>query len=130
MRHFLKSSETDVLPFVRKPLRIFFRKVTSNGLMSNNALWDLVKPFLSNKGGLTGTDISLVKDDRIIPDDLDLCEIFNDLNIVENTSGKKPSNIADTVSMRIDREIVSLILDKYKDHPSIVAIVQDPKMFL
>ena len=67
--------------------------------MSNKAFWDPVKPFLSNKGDLIGIDISLVKGDRIVTDDHDLCEIINDyyINIVKNTSGKKPSNIADTV---------------------------------
>ena len=113
----------------KKAIKNHFKRVTSNGLMSNKAFWDLVKPFLSNKGGLAGTDISLVKDDKIVTNDHDLCEIFNDyyINIVENTSGKKPSSIADTNSIDDDREIVRLILDKYKDHPSILAIVQDPE---
>ena len=74
--------------------------------MSNKAFWDLVKPFLSNKGVLTGTDISLVKDEKIVTDDHDLCEIFNDycISIVENTSGKKPSSIANANSFDDDRE--------------------------
>ncbi len=95
--------------------------------MSNKAFWDLVKPFLSNKGGLTTTDISLVKNDRIVTDDLDLCKIFNDyyINIVENSPGKKPSNIADSISTSDDREIIRLIIEKYRAHPSILAISQD-----
>ena len=113
----------------KNAIKNHFKRVTSNGLMSNKAFWDLVKPFLSNKGVLAGTDISLVKDDKIVTDDHDLCEIFNDhyINIVENTSGKKPSSIANANSIDDDREIVRLILDKYKDHPSILAIVQDPE---
>ena len=113
----------------KKAIKNHFKRVTSNGLMSNKAFWDLVKPFLSNKGVLAGTDISLVKDDKIVTDDHDLCEIFNDyyINIVESTSGKKPSSIANANLVDDDREIVRLILDKYKDHPSILAIVQDPE---
>ena len=97
--------------------------------MSNTAFWDLFKPFLSNKGVLVGTDISLIKDDKIVTDDHDLGEIFNDyhINIVENTSGKKPSSIANANSIGDDREIARLILDKYKDRPSILVIVQDPE---
>ena len=34
--------------------------------MSNKAFWDLVKPFLPKKGILTGTEISLAKDDKIV----------------------------------------------------------------
>ena len=90
---------------------------------------NLVKPFISNKGVLAGTDISLFQDDKIVTDDHDLCEIFNDyyINIVENTFGKKHSSIANANSIDDDREIVKLILDKYKDHPSILAIAQDPE---
>ena len=113
----------------KKAIKNHFKRATSNGLMSNKAFWDLVKPFLSNKGVLAGTDISLIKDDKIVTDDHDICEIFNDyyINIVENTSGKKPSSIANANSIDDDREIVRLSLDKYKDHPSILAIVQDPE---
>ena len=60
--------------------------------MSNKEFWDLVKPFLSNKGGLTSSDISLVKNETLVTDDKELTEIFNDhyVNIVEKSSGKKP----------------------------------------
>ena len=127
-----KKQRNECVALRKKAIKNYFKKVTSKCLMSSKAFWDLVKPFLSNKGGLTGTDISLVKEDRIVTDDHDLCEIFNDyyINIVENTSGNKPSNIADTVSTSDDREIVRLILDKYKDHPSILAIVRDPEHIL
>ena len=44
---------------------------------------------------------------------------------MENISGKKPCKIDEANSIDDDREIVSLIFDKYKNHPSILAIVQD-----
>ena len=71
----------------------------------------------------------MVKYEKIVTDDHDLCEILNDynINIVENTSGKEPSSIANANSTDDDREIVRLILHKYKDYPSILAIVQDPE---
>ena len=95
--------------------------------MSNKTFWDLVKPFLSNKGGMTANEISLVNGHRIVTDDLELCEVFNDyyINIVENISGKKPCKIDEANAIDDDREIVRLVLDKYKNHPSIVAIVQN-----
>ena len=99
----------------KKAIKNHFKRVTSNGLMSNKAFWNLVKPFLSNKGVLACTDISLIKDDKIVTDDHDLCEIFNDyyIKIVENTSGKKPSSIANANPIDDDREIARLIFDKY-----------------
>ena len=95
--------------------------------MSNKAFWDLVKPFLSNKGGLTCNEISLVNGDRIVTDDHALCELFNDyyINIVENISGKKPCKVDEAKAIDDDRKIVELILDKYKNHPSILAIAQN-----
>ena len=122
----LKKQRNRCVALRKKGIKNHIKKVTSDGLMSNKAFWDLVKPFLSNKGGLTGTEISLVNGGRIVTDDHELCEMFNDyyINIVENISGKKPCSIDEANSID-DREIVRLILDKYKDHPSILAIVQD-----
>ena len=105
-----------------------FKKATKNGSMSNKEFWDLVRPFLSNKGGLASTDISLVKNDTVIADDQELTEIFND--IVEKSNGKKPNSIAIDVGISDDRQIVRLILEKYKDHPSVLAIIQNPEQIL
>ena len=112
----------------RKAIKQHFKKVTENGLVSNRAFWNLVKPFLSNNGGLASNDISLIKNNGIVTDDQKLTEIFNDhyINIVEKSSGTKPCNIADTVAIDDDRQIVSLILEKYKNHPSVLAIIQNP----
>ena len=49
-----------------------FKKGTKNGTMSNKEFWDLVKPFLSNKGGLASSDISLAKNDTVITDHQEL----------------------------------------------------------
>ena len=69
----------------KKAIKNHFKRVTSNGLMSNKAFWDPVKPFLSNKGVLACTDIFLIKDSKIVTDDHELGENFNDyyINIVE-----------------------------------------------
>ena len=78
---------------------------------------------------LTGNDIALVRDDKMVNDDHDLGEIFNDyyINIVENTSNMKHSSITNATPIEDDQENVRSILDKYKDHPSILGIVQDHK---
>ena len=113
----------------KKAIKQHFKQATENGLVSNRAFWNLVKPFLSNKGGLAGSDISLVKNNEIVTDDQQLTEIFNDhyINIVEKSSGVKPCNIADTVATDDYRQIIRLILEKYKNHPSILAIIQNPE---
>ena len=112
----------------RKAIKQHLKKATENGLVSNRAFWNLVKPFLSNKGGLASNDIALVKDNEIVTDDQKLTEIFNDhyINIVEKSSGTKPCNIADTAAVNDDRQIVRLILEKYKNHPSVLSYHSKP----
>ena len=109
-----KKQRNRCVALCKKAIKNHFKRVTSNGLVSNGAFLNLVKPFLSNKCGLAGTDISLVRNDKIVTDDHDICEIFNDyyINIVENTSGKKPSSIANANPIEDDRVIFRLILDK------------------
>ena len=110
----------------RKAIRDHFKKATSKGIMSNKEFWDLVKPYLSNKGGLSDNNITLIKDQKIITDEPTLCQLFNDhyINIVQNSSGRKPTNVADTTALVDDRDIVKLILETYKTHPSILAIIE------
>ena len=109
-----------------------FKKATKNTTMSNKEFWDLAKPFLSNKGRLASSDISLVKNDTVITDDQELTEIFNEhyVNIVEKSNGKKPNSIAKDVGISDDCQIVRLILEKYKHHPSVLAIIQNPEQVL
>ena len=96
--------------------------------MLTRAFWNLVKPFLSNKGGLAGNDISLVRNAKIVTEDRKLAQIFNDhyVNIVEKSSGVKPCNIADAAATDDDRQIIGLIIETYKNHTSILAIIRNP----
>ena len=123
-----KKQRNKCVAIRRKAIINHFKKATKNGLISNQAFWDLVKPFLSNKGALVGSDIPIVKNSKIITDDQELTELFNEyyVNLVENTSGKKPCRVADTTDIDDDRHIVRLILEKNKNHPSVLAIVQNP----
>ena len=58
-----------------------------------------------------------------------MTEIFNDhyINLVEKSSGKKPTSLAKDTGISDDRQIVRLIIEKYKNHPSILAIIQNPE---
>ena len=65
-------------------------------------------------------------------DDKELAEVFNDhyVNIVEKPSGKKPISLAKETGISDDRQIIRLILDKYKTYPSVLAIIQNPDKVL
>ena len=127
-----KKQRNKCVSLRKKAMRNHFKEATKNGTLSNKEFWDLVKPFLSNKGGLISSDISLVKNDAVITNDQELTEIFNDhyVNIVEKSSGKKPVNLANDTGISDDRQIVRLILEKYKNHPSVLAIIQNPEQIL
>ena len=105
----------------KKALKQHFKQATKNGLVSNQAFWNLAKPFLSNKGSLAGSDISLVKNNKIVTNDQQLTETSNDhyINIIAKSSGVKPCNIADTVDTNDYRQIIRLILQKYNNDQSI-----------
>ena len=96
--------------------------------MSNKEFWDLVKPFLSNKGRLANSDISLVHNNAVVTDEQELKEIFNDhyINLVEKPIGEKPTSLAKDTGISHYRQVVRLIIEKYKNHPSILPIIQKP----
>ena len=91
-----------------------FEEATKSDPMSSTDFWDLVQPFISNKGGPVSSDIPIARNDTIVTDDQELKEIFNDhyVNIIEKSSGKKPSSLASDAGISDDHQIVSLILDK------------------
>ena len=86
-----------------------------------------MKPYLTNKGALCNTDISLIEDDRLITNDSDIANIFIDYytNIVEYSSGSPPKDISDfqPPGTTTDR-VIENILEEYKSHPSIKKIVE------
>ena len=47
----LKKQRNKYVSLRKKAIRNHFKNATSNGLVSNQDFWNLVKPFLSNKGG-------------------------------------------------------------------------------
>ena len=83
-----------------------------------------MKPYLSNKGALCNTDISLSEND-IITNDIEIANIFNEYytNIVEHTSGNRPVNIEDDLPIGSSFDMIFDTISKtYNDHPSIKAI--------
>ena len=58
--------------------------------------WNTVKPFITNRSGLTHSDITIIYNDKVITDESNLTEIFNteDINIVERSKGSKPEALS------------------------------------
>ena len=91
-----------------------------------------MKLFLSNKGGLANSDISLVHNNSVVTNEQELTEVFNDhhINLVQKSSGKKPTSLAKDAGISDDRQVFRLIIERYKNHPSILAIIQNPDQVL
>ena len=66
--------------------------------------WSAVKLFWNNKGCISNKFISFEKDGDLISNKKELVELFNRnyINIVENSSGKKPLSIGDCLNTSQD----------------------------
>ena len=64
----------------------------------------------------------------MITDDAELTEVFNNhyINIVQKSSGKKSISVAENYGIKDDRKAVKKILATHKNHPSVLAIIQNP----
>ena len=108
-----------------KAIKNDFDKAFSNIKSNSKPFYDLIKPYLTNKGALCSTDINLIENGKIVTDDVELGNIFNDYytNIVYYSSGCPPANIADTLPSGTKSEIIiEQIIEEFKDHPSIKCI--------
>ena len=85
-----------------------------------------MKPFLTNKGCLENNDIILLDGEEMITNERILTQRFNVhySNIVERSSGFKPSKMSFSVESRNNHYLRS-IANQYKDHTSIANIRQN-----
>ena len=85
--------------------------------------WSTVKPFLSSKGFIHNNDITIEINNKTIKDKSELAQTFNShyINIVESTIGKHPTKLETLASRISEKEIVATIIDKFKNHPSIIS---------
>ena len=118
-----KKSKNKCNSLTKKAKKIFFKEATKDGIMSNKKFWSTVKPFLTNKGGISNDFISVEKDGDLISNEKEIVELFNQnyINIVENSSGKKPSSLGDCLNASQDELTVRKVISVY-NLPSIQKI--------
>ena len=92
--------------------------------MSDKKFWSTTKTFWTNKVCISNDFISVEKDGDLISNEKELVELFNQnyINIVENSSGKKPSSLGDCLNASQDELTVKEIISVYSNHPSIQKI--------
>ena len=74
----------------RKCIKSCFEDVNKESLATNKSFWSFFKPFLTNKSCNTQNDILLIDNGKVITEESNLVETFNDhyINIVENLRDK------------------------------------------
>ena len=104
----------------RKAIKQYFSSIISKGILTNKEF----KPFLTNKGCLENSDTMLINNDEMVTDDKTLAKTFNEhyINIVERSSGLKPEKMEFYNPLHTSRNILHSIIDRYKNHPSILKI--------
>ena len=80
--------------------------------MSNRTFWKTIKLFVTKKGCMTNDCISIEKDGDIVRDEKVLAELFNEsyINIVEISSGNKPSSLGNCEDSEQDDATVDKII--------------------
>ena len=98
-----KKSKNICNSLTKKAKKIYFKEATKNGIMTNKKFWGAFKPFLTNKGCISDDFISIEKDGELISNEKELVEIFNEnyINIVEKSSGKKPSSLGNCLNVHL-----------------------------
>ena len=82
--------------------------------MSNRTFWKTVKPFLANKSCMTNDCVYIEKDGDIVRNEKVLVELFNEnyINIVEISSGNKPSSLGNCEDSAQDDATVNKIISE------------------
>ena len=107
----------------KKAIKQHIRKVTDSGITEDKKHWKVIKPFITNKNGLSNNNITLIHNNSVITDDKELTSLFNDhyINVVEKTTGVKPFCIS-YGNFKNKNEFICDIISRYKNHPSIVKV--------
>ena len=92
-------------------------------IMSKKMFWSTVKPFLTNKAGISNYFTSVEKNGDLISNKKEIVELFNQnyINIVGNSSEKKPSSLGDCLNASQDELTVRKVISVY-NLPSIQKI--------
>ena len=107
---------------LRKVKREYFANINEKNIIDNRKFWQTVKPFLSEKNK-SKEKITLIKNDEIISDDLEVANTLNKFfsNVVKNL--KIPEKFANNNLPRILSKHPTLnAIMKYKNHPSMDVI--------
>ena len=62
----------------KKAIKTYFKDITDSGIVENKKFWQTIKPFITNKSGISNNNIMIIENDSLVTDDKKLATIFND----------------------------------------------------
>ena len=115
-----KRQRNNMVNLLRREKKKYYENLDPHKNLDTKNFWKTVKPLFSDKNNMNGR-ITLIDQDDIISDDAKMAEIMNNFFtiIVENLDIQGYN-----CNYRGDRNLdqISSIIDKFKDHPSILNI--------
>ena len=111
----------------KRERRNFYANLNLNNITDNRKFWDITKPLFSNKGGGKG-NIVLVDKDKIISDDTEVAQHFNDFfkSSVEALDINENRLLLTDVGNELSG--VNEAIAKFENHPSIISIKENVKI--
>ena len=108
--------------FLKKTKRKYFANIKINNIADNKKFWQTVKLLFSDKV-IHRETINLIDNQITLSNDEEIAETFNKYfwNIAKNVSLPESPSIKEP-SVELFSDPVILVLEKYKDHPSITSI--------
>ena len=110
--------QRNITTFIYKKSQATYFSERCAGGAKNQKFWKTIKPFLTSKQP-TNNNIILKEDDKIITDEREICDIFNDyFSHVAMDIGFKDDILDDFLTA----DGFARIIDKHCNHPSIIKI--------
>ena len=80
-----KKQRNKCVAIRKKSITNYFNKIGNGNIVTNRNFWKTIKPFLSIKSHLENVDIVFNRNNKIICDDHELVEVFNEyyINVIE-----------------------------------------------
>ena len=102
----------------------YMDKVSKKRIETNKSFWNFIKPFMTNKGMVASSDITLIEGKNVITDEYEISQTFNKhyINIVEKSCGNKPNKIGTTLGSLKNSDVIGRIIKSYQNHPSVLKI--------
>ena len=119
-----KRQQNKCVSIKHRNIRNHFKDLAKKHGANGKMFWTAVKPFLTNKESSKGQGITLEVADDQLDDKIKVAEELNEsfVNIVEITTGKKPSKHSYSETGIVNEDIINELIDKYKNHESIKQI--------